>query len=151
MKDFEITIKAVKAAAQNCENLDKLALEISVVNPLTINIDDKMWGFSSLPVNDAIKVPTPSTLRYIAIRSITVDSLKKDKENKCIIVNGDIDIPLESGKLVGIDETFVQDEKFAREIAAVLTDYSLEKALDMQKEAKDAVIFLQDQKKDQRF
>jgi len=150
-KNYEVTVKAVRSAAQNCDTLDNIMLEIAVVNPKTLNIDDKIWGFTLNAVNDAIKVPTPSTLRYVALRSIVVDSLAKDKEHNCIVVNGDVDMPLEPGKIVGLEETFVQDEDFAREIADELTAFSVEKATELHIFSGKAEAFLKEQQKEHRY
>ena len=152
-KQFEVkvNIAAVKSAAHNCDNLDKIALELDVVNPRTLTLDDQIYGFESLPVNDKIKVPTPSTLRYIALLKINVESLDKNITPGHVTVNGTIDMPLESGKIVGINEAFIQGEEPARQIAKALTEHELQRARDMEIDAKKAVVFLQKQVDEDRF
>ena len=152
-KQFElkINIAAIKSAAQNCDNLDKIALELDVVNPKTLTLDDQIYGFESLPVNDKIKIPTPSTLRYIAIRKINVESLDKNITPGHITVNGTIDMPLETGKVVSINEAFIQGEEPARQIAKALTEHELQRAIDIEIDAKKAKVFLQTQVDEDRF
>ena len=149
--EVNINIPAVEAAARNAGSIKDVALEIPVVDPRKLTIDSQIFGFSVRPVNDEVKKLKPSTLRYVAIKPVLVNNLSSTIKEGFITVNGDVDIPRESGRVIGIEQAFLQDEEDAKAVAEVLTLSELERAEAMVEEASLARDFLKKQYEDRRY
>ena len=145
--NFDIAV--IKAAIANCEVLDQIALEVRGVDPKTLSLDDEIWGIETGPIKDRIvDLKGPTTLRYVALRTVIVETLGKSKDKKDIIINGEITMPISDKKVVNLDQIFLKKENDARQLFAMLTEHQLAKALLGEEDFIKLVGFLKKQHKD---
>jgi hypothetical protein len=153
--EFEITatinIEAVRSAAMNAANLSDVAFQIPVVNPKELTMDSNIFGFEVVPVDDQIKELKNDDVKCVAIKEITVDNLSKTVRPGSITVNGTYDLPLESGDVVQLQNAYVAKKEDAIEIARVVTEIELDRAVKVMETAQKVVDFLKEQLDADRF
>lgn len=144
----------LRSALTNAAKIFDAALEIPVVDPKDLSIDDNIYGIVVGPVNDVLKdgkkLP-PSAGVYAAMQPIIVESLTKKAKPGFITVNNTVDIPLESGRLVKPQEAFFANEEDARMVCRVITDIELERSLEREAIEKEIQKFLNKQRTDDRY
>lgn len=150
--DVNITINAdaIRAAASNAAKVQEIALEVPVVDPKDLSIDDQIFGLELLPVNDKAK-KGPETAMYTAIKPIVVDVLSGRNKPGFITVNGTIDIPKEGGRINTIENCFFTKECDARAVCRIVTEVELDRSLERIENEQKNADFLKKQLEDDRF
>jgi len=148
--DLTINVDAIRAAASNAQNVQDMALEIPVVDPKDLTIDDQIFGITLLPVNDSDK-KKPSSTMYTAVKPIIVDTLSGRAKPGHITVNGTIDIPKESGKIVKLEDCYFANQANAKAVCRVVTEVELDRALERVETEQRNADFLKKQLDDDRF
>lgn len=145
--------KTVRSALKNADTIDNAILEVGVVNPKELHLDDEIFGFTVKPVSDSeLGKNIPNVIRYVAIRPIRVSSLSNTiSDGKNVTINGNLDVPNDAGRIIKLKDALVKSEAEARAIASTATEIELEKVHEILKEAEKAKEFLKEQIENDRF
>lgn len=149
--DVKINLDAVHAAASNAARVRDVALEVPVVDPKDLSIEDQIFGLTLLPVNDNAKKSNPDTAVYPAVQAILVDTLSGRAKPGFITVNGTIDIAKEAGRVNKLEECFFVNQADAKAVCRIITEVELDRLLERIKIEQDNADFLQKQLTDDRF
>jgi hypothetical protein len=148
--DVKVNIDAIRAAAKNAAKVQDVALEVPVVNPRDLSVDDEVFGIILQPIL-ATEKKNPDTTLYTAVRPIIVDTLSGRVKPGFIVVNGTIDIPRETGKITTIENCYFSDKNYAKAVCRAITEVQLERSLEKQAIEKRNSEFLQEQLNADRF
>jgi hypothetical protein len=151
--DINVTVNvdAIRAAASNAAKVQEIALEVPVVDPKDLSIDDQIFGLELLPVNDKAKKNNPDTAMYTAIKPIVVDTLSGRAKPGFITVNGTIDIPKEGGRVNKVEDCFFTKQEDARAVCRIITEVELDRSLERLENEQKNADFLKKQLEDDRF
>lgn len=146
-----INIDAIRAAASNAAKVRDIALEVPVVDPKDLSIEDQIFGITLLPVSDNAKKSDPNTAVYPAVQAILVDTLSGRAKPGFITVNGTIDIAKDSGRVNKLEECYFVNQLDAKAVCRVITEVELDRSMErINLEQKNAE-FLQNQLTNDRF
>lgn len=159
MKKSETTIEigvtisrdAVKNAANNAKRIMDIALEIPVVDPRDLSVDEQIFGIELKPTDDKVTKVTPDTSVHVAVLPIIVDTLSGRAKPGYITVNGTIDIPRESGKVIKLEDCYFANQADAREVCRAITEVELDRSIDRETREHKNGEFLKKQLADDRF
>lgn len=146
----KIDLKTIRAAASNASKVQEIALEIPVVDPKDLSIDDQIFGVVLNTVDDKEK-RTPDSAMYPAILPILVDTLSGRAKPGFITVNGTIDIPKEQGRVSKLEECYFTEQEEARAVCRIVTEVELERSIKKEQEQAKITEFLQNQINKDRF
>lgn len=149
--DITISKEAIKNAANNAKRIMDIALEIPVVDPRDLSIDEQIFGIELKPTDDKVTKVTPDTSVHVAVLPIIVDTLSGRAKPGYITVNGTIDIPKESGKVIKLEDCYFANQADAKEVCRAITEVELDRALDREKTEHLNAEFLRKQLTDDRF
>jgi len=147
----KIDLKTIRAAASNASKVQEIALEIPVVNPKDLSIEDQIFGIVLNSVNDKESKTNPDSSLYPAILPILVDTLSGRAKPGFITVNGTIDIPKEQGRVSKLEECYFTRQEEARAVCRVIVEVELERSMKKEEEQAKITIFLKDKIDNDRF
>lgn len=146
-----INIDAIRAAASNAAKVRDVALEVPVIDPRDLSIEDQIFGITLLPVKDDAKKSDPNTAVYPAVQAILVDTLSGRAKPGFITVNGTIDIAKENGRVNKLEECYFVNQSDAKAVCRVITEVELERSMERIAIEEENAKFLQKQLTDDRF
>lgn len=148
--DLSINVEAIRAAASNASKVQDIALEVPVVDPKMLSIDDQIFGVVLNPSNDKAKLG-PNTTMYPAIKNILVDTLSGRAKEGYITVNGTIDIPKEGGKVTKLENSYFASQADAQAVCVIITEVELDRAMERLEDEQRNIEFLKNQLANGRF
>lgn len=147
-----VNVEAVYAAARNSDKVDNIALEIETINPLKINLEQSIYTLKSVPANDKAKGKLKEfSPKVVGIICTEVESLKNNKSEGVVTINGTIDIPRSGRKTVTLEECVFDNEQDAKAVARVVTEVELERAQELVDDFQSGIDFLKKQVENDRF
>lgn len=148
---FNIEVVEAAARQNTADNYEETIFGMPIVGMDDVRPNGKIWGIKSMPINDKVKSKKPSTLRYYAVHPVKVTSFATDVKAGFCVVNGTVDIPDTAAGFKGLSGCYLASQEDAKAVCEVLSRLELERAQDYVEEAGKAVIFLEDQIKNDRY
>jgi len=147
---LNINPDVIRAAASNVLRVQDMALEIPVVDPRDLSVDDQIFGVELHPIKKDAPVG-PSSALHVAIKPIVVEVLSGRSKPNYITVNGTIDIPREPGKVVKLTDCYFVSQMDARAVCRVITEVELERSLERSKLEEENQTFYKNQVTNDRY
>lgn len=149
--NVSVNIDAIRAAASNAAKVREVALEVPVVDPKDLSIEDQIFGITLLPIKDDAKKADPNTSVYPAVQAILVDTLSGRAKPGFITVNGTIDIAKDAGRVNKLEECYFVNQLDAKAVCRVITEVELDRSMERIAIEEANAKFLQKQLTDDRF
>jgi len=131
---LKVDIKAVEAALNNSESFQNAQIPMDVVDPMDLRLKQDIYGIHLLPITykPGTKVPKePNTVKSPSLSVIRVSNLSDTVREGYVTVNGNIDLPLATGKVVKLEEVYVTDEEVARAICRSIAKIQLNRGAEL--------------------
>lgn len=152
--NVNVNIDSIRSAMKNAETPQDAVLEVPIINPRDLRLDDKIFNVSLKPITykPGTKQPKePRTVKYPAINAIVVNALSRGVKENTITVNGSIDLPENTGRSAKIEEIYVANEAGARAIARVYAEVQLDLVTEIEERIAQEKEFLMKQVDDDRY